>query len=380
MKRKNWLVAAAAAIVVAGAAVVGIGWYYSGEIEKGALLVDRSPAPPDLVVDALGTDEITLKTTERSDLEHGDWRMPGLWGVLWSGGYGQTNDIVRLGKDSVVRWYAAERGAIAVGDQVHLDASAFEGDPLTARNIAFRDVTFPSELGPLSAWKIDGQRRSWAIFTHGKGATRAEALRTLPIYVNAGLPSLVIQYRNDEGVAPDPSTFYNYGATEWRDLEAAVRYALENGAQDIVLVGFSTGGAISLSFLLHSELAGKVRGVVLDAPVLDLADVIRFGAERRHLPGWLTWIGMTAASLRFGFSWSDRNFLSRASELKPPILLFHGLEDRLVNIRTSIALAAARPDIVTFLKVPEATHVRAWNVDPAGYERAVNDFLGTVLK
>jgi fermentation-respiration switch protein FrsA (DUF1100 family) len=94
----------------------------------------------------------------------------------------------------------------------------------------------------------------------------------------------------------------------------------------------------------------------------------------------MTWLGMTAASLRFGFRWQDRDFLSRAGELKVPILLFHGTADRLVNIRSSEALAAARPDIVTFIKVPEATHVRAWNVDPADYEKAANDFLGRVLK
>jgi pimeloyl-ACP methyl ester carboxylesterase len=381
VRRRRALVGVVAGVAaLAAAAAIGIGWYYAGEIAKSALLVDLTPKTPDLVVGRVDGDTITLNVTDRTDIEHGDWRMPGLWGVAWNGGWGEVNDIVSLNADSVVRSYAPVRAVIAAGDKVYLDASTFDGDPKTARGIDFRDVSFQAELGPLGAWMVDGERKTWAIMVHGKGAERRESLRALPIYVNAGLPAMVIQYRNDEGVARAPNGFYSYGETEWRDLESAVRYALDHGADDVVLVGFSMGGVISVSFLLHSDLAGKVRAAVLDAPVLNFADVIRYGAERRDLPGWMTWLGMTAASLRFGFRWQDRDFLSRAGELKVPILLFHGTADRLVNIRSSEALAAARPDIVTFIKVPEATHVRAWNVDPAGYEKAVNDFLGRVLK
>src|SRR4029450_13804318 len=50
------------------------------------------------------------------------------------------------------------------------------------------------------------------------------------------------------------------------------------------LAGYSMGGAVVTSFLLESPLAVRVRGVILDAPALDLGTVIDNGAPDRQLP------------------------------------------------------------------------------------------------
>ncbi|MCH7593421.1 MAG: PilZ domain-containing protein [Chloroflexi bacterium] len=47
-------------------------------------------------------------------------------------------------------------------------------------------------------------------------------------------------------------------------------------------------------------------------------------------------------------------------------------------METSDELAGARPDLVTYERVPGAEHVHAWNMDPDRYESAVESFLGTV--
>ncbi|MCK4828870.1 alpha/beta hydrolase, partial [bacterium] len=60
------------------------------------------------------------------------------------------------------------------------------------------------------------------------------------------------------------------GLTEWKDLEGAAKYAAERGAEKLILVGYSMGGAIVTNFLYRSPLAGKVLGAILDAPMLDL--------------------------------------------------------------------------------------------------------------
>jgi pimeloyl-ACP methyl ester carboxylesterase len=75
-----------------------------------------------------------------------------------------------------------------------------------------------------------------------------------------------------------------YGLTEWQDLAAAAQYALGHGARRLLLVGYSMGGAIVISFLERSPLAGRVAGVVVDSPMTDFGRAVDHGASRQTLP------------------------------------------------------------------------------------------------
>jgi len=114
---------------------------------------------------------------------------------------------------------------------------------------------------------------------------------------------------------------------------------------------------------------------VLDSPILDFAEVVNFGGEQRNVWSGLTWLGKTAASLRWGISWSDLDYLRRADELATPILLIHGDADLVVPVRDSDRLAAARPDLVTYFRLKDVGHVRGWNTDPQAYDEALAAFL-----
>ena len=197
----------------------------------------------------------------------------------------------------------------------------------------------------------------------------------LPTITEGGLPSLTITYRNDAGVPKEPDCFYRYGQTDWEDLEGAARYAVEHGAEHLILVGYSYGGAIVMNFLFQSPLAGKVRGVILDAPMLDLNVIIDHSARKRSIPGPLLVTGKTIAGFRFGIDWGELNYLRHADELAAPMLLFHGTADGIVPVDTSDKLAHNRPDIVKYVRVPGAPHARSWNTDRAAYEAAVRNFL-----
>jgi len=271
-----------------------------------------------------------------------------------------------------------EGGAPPAGAAARVDGFAFTGDPKRAFGIDFQEVLVRSPLGDFPAWSIDGTRKTAVILVHGRKVNRREALRMLPVLQRQGFPMLVITYRNDEGLPEDPSGFYQYGLTEWRDLEAAAQLALDRGASDLVLVGYSMGGGIVANFLSRSGLAPRVRGVVFDAPMLDFSATIDFGAERKGVPGFVTTIGKQVASWRFDVNWGALDYVDRAGEWKAPILLFHGDKDDTVPMAISDRLARTRPDLVTYVRVAGASHVKAWNVDPAAYEAAVSEFLGRV--
>jgi len=89
--------------------------------------------------------------------------------------------------------------------------------------------------------------------------------------------------------------------------------------------------------------------------------------------------GRVACRARFGLDWRAIDYVARAAELAAPVLLIHGAADRLVPPRPSDELAARRPDLVSYLRLPGVGHVRGWNAGPTAYESAVAEFLESVV-
>lgn len=271
------------------------------------------------------------------------------------------------------------------GTPVDLPVEPARSDPMRACGLEYQTVSIHASLGAMPAWLVPGTSDTWAIFVHGKGANRTQALSTLRLYAGRGLPCLVITYRNDPGGPQSLDGEYHYGLTEWEDLESACRYAIARGATRFVLVGYSMGGGIVLSFLEQSRLAALVRGAVLDSPVVDFGRTVDLGIRLARLPRVGTplppgsgALGKTLASIRFGMKWSDYAALvTRADRLHAPLLVFHGDEDDVVPFEGSVALTEARPQLVTLERFRGARHLESWSLDRARYESAVAAFLGS---
>ena len=193
-----------------------------------------------------------------------------------------------------------------------------------------------------------------------------------------GMPGMAINYRNDPGEPADPTGRYQYGLTEWRDLEEAVRFALANGAADVVLVGYSMGGGLVLSFMYESELVGVVRGAILDAPMADFGATVDFGIREFGVPGFLAPLPRAIASIRYGIDWEGMDYVARIEELRVPILLIHGTEDQTVPFGIAEELARKRPELIRFESFDGARYVKSWGVDGERYGAVVGDFLTRV--
>lgn len=356
--------------------IFAIGWYYSGLIDSGGLKVKHDPEKYEVEVANIGDGLITLRLPGGEDPRD----YPTTMGIEWPDGYGRVGRIVEVDGAEVIRIYERIEGDISVGDMVRFDKFAFPGDPESAHGISFEEVVFASLVGELPAWYVMGSDDTWVIFVHGKGSSQGEALRMLPVMEDARLPLLVITYRNDDGVPEDPSGRYQYGRTEWEDLEAAASYALDNGAGDLLLVGYSMGGGIVASFLSRSPLADRVVGVILDSPMLDFEATVDLAAERRNLPGILTTVAKRITGFRFDVNWGELDYLKRADDISTPVLLFHGDADERVPVSVSITLAERLPELVTYVPFRGAPHVGSWNVDPERYETAVREFVERVAR
>jgi uncharacterized protein len=304
---------------------------------------------------------------------------PGIYGLDFPDGHATAREIIAATDEGVTRRVTDVRGNLDEGTHVAFDEQVFEGTPLASRGVPYREISFRSELGPMPAWQTQGDGRTWAIFVHGHNVTRREGLRVLPTLRRAGLPTLLIAYRNDPGAPSSEDGLIHLGATEWRDLESAARWTMTGGARSFVLLGDSMGGAIVAEFIHRSPLATRVRALVLDAPVLDWRAVIDLQADERGLPGLLGTTTEWMVSARIDFDWDAFDQVARARDFKMPILLFHGTEDRTVPISSSDAFARALPELVTYHRVAGAGHVESWNVGPGLYERRVRGFLARVL-
>ena len=373
LTRRRVAVTVAVVVTVFGVLVLGASWYYSGLIEDGAFKIDREADELDLDIVSVSADQISF--THPS--EEGRWTQPGIWGLEWDDGYARVGDLLSDEDDVVTREFIEISGHPKPGTPARMTREVFGTDPLIAHGIPFEEVTFPGQLSTLGAWLVYGGD-TWVIHVHGHAGDRIEALRSIPAIAQSGLSSLPIDYRNDEGVGEDPSRYYLYGATEWKDLEAAVQYALDQGAESVIPYGYSMGGAIVMSFLYNSPLASEVSGVVLDAPMLDMSRVIDQAAGELHLPGFITSTARFITEQRFDVEFDDMAYLEGIDQLTAPVLLFHGDDDDRIPVETSDEFAEARPDLVTYKRVPGAKHVHSWNLDADRYESALESFLSLV--
>jgi alpha-beta hydrolase superfamily lysophospholipase len=359
------------------------GWYFSGVIHDRALSGEDRRAStdfdPDLTVAAIDGDTIVLRAADGSEAPP-SLSLDGTWGLRWADGYGQVGEVLRANDDGVARTFELLDGeAPEAGDATQLDPRAY-ADPAMA-GLEVDDVQIDGPLGTYPAWFVDGDRTTWVIVVHGNSMSRLDNVRWLPALHEAGYPTLTITYRNDGGAPEDPSGLLRYGLTEWEDLDAAARYALDEGAEDIVLFGDSMGAGVISAFLQRSDLSPSVRAMVFDAPMVDFSQTVDDNAAREPLigpidvPPTLTWTAKWLTELRFDVDWEALDYLDDPSIYGVPTLVLHGTDDLTIPIATSEQLAADAPGTVTLIECPGADHIECWNLDPAGYEDRVISFL-----
>lgn len=354
-------VALAVLALIAGALV---SWHFSSAV----LVPDHSGWPADVEVVAVSGRTVTLERTSETD-------RPGLYGLEWPGGHAVTGAVSREGPDTVTRRLIKVDGYLVAGMEVGVDWNVYAGNPRSTLGLPFHSVHYRDELGPMPAWEIPAQSKTWAIFVHGINSSMQTGLRVLPGLHRAGLPTLVISYREDLGAPKSPDGLHHMGLTEWRDLDAAARYAVAHGARRLVLVGYSMGGSLVAQFMQKSKLEDRIAALVLDAPALNWKAILEFNSEQMGLPGFLALPVELAIGARIDADWASLDASAHADAFHLPILLFHGTEDDIVPIATSDEFAEQLPRWITYYRVPDAGHTQSWNVNPALYNRRLEHFL-----
>jgi alpha-beta hydrolase superfamily lysophospholipase len=335
---------------------------------------------PDTEIIAVDTGAQTIELGRTLDTE-----MPGRYGLFTTGTYGYVKLGAVLSADSTsVRRKLLTK--IDAGARVDRDAS-FSGTYYTSPSelhLRWENVLIGSSAGPCPAWFFPASSSTWVIQVHGRGATRAECLRAVPVLHAAGLPTLVVSYRNDGEAPRTRAGAYALGAAEWRDVDAAIAYALRHGADRVVLMGWSMGGAIALQTAVSSGNHDRIAGVILESPVVDWRTVLRFQAKVAGVRAPLPDLAMRALQtpLTARLSGADQpivfdrlDMVARAEELTAPMLILHSDDDGFVPADASHALRDARPDLVTMPRFAVARHTKLWNYDEKGWTSAISEWI-----
>lgn len=331
--------------------------------------------------------QVILKATPDSTVE-------GVYGFFFDGGRGHA----RLGR--ILSYSPAEQTVLREVEAVYSGdltrarrgywSGAVQPDPGSI-GLPATEVQIEVDGGLAPAWLIPAAPSAdappsevWAIMVHGRGATRQEGLRAVRVARELGLSSLLISYRND-GLAPSAEDGrYGLGSTEWRDVESAISYALEHGAREVVLFGWSMGGAICLQTADLSRHHHLIRAMVLDAPVINWVNVLAHHAELNRIPSAVGRYGQLMMSHPLGrrltglaapVDLKAMDWVSRAVELRTPTLILHSVDDEYVPYGPSAALAEKNPEMVTFEAFDTARHTKEWNVDPERWESLVSAWL-----
>ncbi|MBC9731122.1 alpha/beta fold hydrolase [Streptomyces sp. TRM68367] len=370
--------ATAAAITAALAAgAVGVA---AGRLASDAALKASPgrplPGEPRLTVHGTAAGQITL-TRDLATLR------PGRYGLAGDGSHAVVGPVLVAAPhtaDTVVRRLErVTHGTLKPGDRAWLTPNLHVGNPRTALGLDHADIEVPGELGSLPAWFVPGIRETWVIAVHGLGTTREHAMNIMEFLHRHRFPVLAPAYRGDLGAPRSPDGLNHLGETEWRDLDAAIRYAVRDGARRIVLHGWSTGATMALRAATHSGLRDRISGLVLDSPVLSWETTLRALVRARRTPAALLPLAVRAAQGRTGLYGDHRAEPADPGHLTVPTLIFHGPGDTVAPWHLSRRLAEARPTTTALHTVQHAPHAAMWNADPTTYEEALRRFLTPLM-
>lgn len=224
-----------------------------------------------------------------------------------------------------------------------------------------------------------GQSAGTIVYTHGQNRTRVEMLPMAQYGHSLGYNGLAFDIRHHGASSGAVSSV---GYWERLDVEAAIRYALDNehAARPIVLWGVSLGAASSLMAAAETP---EVGAVISDSSFLSFDDTARhhwklFFPVFPSFPMYNETVWLITE--RAHFKTSDFDLRKAVERINPRPILFIGVEgDRRMppDVARALDAASSSPN-KELLIVPGTRHGEGFTSGKAQYKQAVEEFLSKV--
>ena len=385
-------------------ALGGAGWFFSGVIYEGGLNPDFNDtesigtAEDRVLVASISNNSIVLNVEEEM---WGPLLEKGIYGIIGQNGDAVVGDIISTNGTFVERSLISLNGTLVEGDKIRgtslvvredtgefkiLGTSSWSGQasegiytPKSVSGLDYETVYYQSDLGEFPAYLTNDGDVGIVIFVHGfRGDYSREVFAKMRArdIVDMGYRSMIISYRNDKGLPKDPSGIYQYGTTEWKDIDGAIDKALEF-TDNVVLWGTSGGGGPISSWLGNVGDKTKVKGIIYEAPVINFWESVEVNGAARYpwVPQQLFGYFKIFTEIRYGIDFEDINFTDNVINSDIPVLLFHGDDDEQIPVEMSDLIAENRDTNFTYIRYENVGHVTSWNADPDNYVYQLDTFL-----
>ena len=386
----------------------GAGWFFSGvTYEVGLNPEFENTAEVGVAEDRVIIEDISEKTISLNVQEEmwGVMLEDGIYGVLGENGSAVVSSILSLEGDIITREILQINGELKIGERVSsssllkiengkysiLGTDDYEGidesgkyTPKSVSDTDYEYIEYESDLGMFPAYLTSEGETGVVIFVHGfRGAFERDftAMLRAPDFENLGYRSMIISYRNDANAPKDPSGLYQYGVTEWIDLDNAIRYVEQNINPDkIVLWGTSGGGGPVTSWLQNNPDSERVDGIIFEAPVISFWESVEVNGKARYpfIPELFFPYIKLFTEIRYGVDFDTMDFRDALVKSEVPVLLFHGDDDEWVPVDMSDYIAENRRTNFTYIRMSNVGHVTSWNADPVRYIFEITKFLNSL--
>ena len=389
-------------------ALLGVGWYFSGLIYESGLNPEFTEtesvgtAEDRVVVESITSKSIKLNVEEE---QWGVMLENGIYGIIGQNGDAVIGKILNTNGNIIERELLQINGSLLTGDRIAgsagllldektgiykiLGTSGWSGQatqgiytPKSVVDIEYEDIFYQSDIGQFPAYLTSSGDDGVVIFVHGfRGDYSREVFAQLRAkdLMDMGFRSMIISYRNDRGLPKDPSGIFQYGVSEWKDIDAAIDEARKI-SENVVLWGISGGGGPVSSWIQNTDDISKVSGIIYEAPVISFWESVEVNGAARFpwLPQGLFSYFKIVTELRYGVDFDSMDFRDAVINSDIPVLLFHGDDDEWVPVKMSDLIAESRNKNFTYIRSENVGHVTSWNADPENYVLQMSVFLSSL--
>jgi len=244
------------------------------------------------------------------------------------------------------------------------EASWFSGLP---RGVQELDVRVPHDGRAQRVhawwWKSEAHDAPTLLYLHGSRWNLTGQLYRIEQLHDFGFSVLAIDYRGfgrSDGGVPSEDTVYEDARAAFTELSA-----LEPDPRKRYIYGHSLGGAIAIDLaarLSQGDAPVPARGLIVESTFTSLGDIAR-ALSYEWLP--VQWI----LSQKF-------DSIDKIGQVRMPVLVVHGADDRYVPPRFSRMLYAAARGPKALLMVEGGTHNNSMRVGRDAYRDALRTLFG----